>query len=537
MVMQMNMQLISRKLFFLFFILLFSRLDGSDKPLQEVAESEIADKVKNELNLQLDGIGGLQVRGDSKKHLRKKISYAVNREINSQIYSRLHKHAKKKEYDKNSIYNYKNDGIPFIYKVPKWPVQSLFFLKKDSIGFHANAQFATQAFGSSGGTKDISQLVFQEGSIRIKDILFASKLIDMGLATPSDPYTFLNTLKDQTLSFDASVYCQEFALSYIRHFLRGDVSLGLFAPVVRKKHKIKLKTTLSPTTNETIQSNPDSVFFSRYPNGLIDFFKDILSKKGMSFDEKDVEFGIGDVEAFFKYEIMSRYCERCFVGFRVLFPTSSQRDIYKLWDPELGSGGFAELSVFGSLLFGKASCFNPHVFVQASYPVPRKVMRRVPRLRRDEDITVKTARAKFGEDFTPFGNNITQVGAVSFSELDAIVRRFSDTAKKTKIRPGGEVFARIGNMFERIFSERLFFDLFYDICAKAKSYTGFRHSDDVYDPTILTNNSFRVDHRIGGNISYQFNDSWRIHGGALYTFAGRNTLKNLEVNGVLTVEF
>ena len=95
MVMQMNMQLISsekKKIFFLIFILLFPRLNGSNKRLQEVAESEIADKVKNELNLQLGEIvGGSQVRGASKKHLQKKISYSVNREINSQVYSRLHK--------------------------------------------------------------------------------------------------------------------------------------------------------------------------------------------------------------------------------------------------------------------------------------------------------------------------------------------------------------------------------------------------------------------------------------------------------------
>jgi hypothetical protein len=165
-------------------------------------------------------------------------------------------------------------------------------------------------------------------------------------------------------------------------------------------------------------------------------------------------------------------------------------------------------------------------------------MRRVPWLRRTQDINRPTSK-RYGEDFTPYGDNIQRIGSSfpEFSETDVDVRRFSDTASKIKIRPSGELFLRIGNIMERVFTERMFLDLFYDVRVRGRDYTGYRHSDDVHRPSVLTDNTFQTENRLGLNLSYQFDDAWRWHVGGLYSFAGRNILKTYEINSLLTWEF
>lgn len=477
------------------------------------------------------------------QNLESRISSSVSHAINNQIFAKLYDHAKSEAYDADeSIYSTHDNPVPFIYAVPRWPIQSLFFLKKDSIGLHVDFSWATQAYASSGGTRDVSDLIFQQEPFYVKNVLLASKLIDMGYAQPTTKYTFLEILKDQPLCFDASIERQEVAFSYIRHFLRGDIALGLQVPIVRKKRNLKFISQISATNQARLESeNPD--FFTLFPNGLIDFFKDILAKKQMSFaacdgcGDYDSEVGLGDIQAFINYEIMWKSCKRFFVGLHVLFPTAKRRDVYKLWEPELGNGGFTKLGLFGSILFSNNRWLNPHFFAQASYLISAKVFRRVPRLRRTEDVAANAAQ-KYGNDFTPYGNYIQYSGTVpEFCELDATVRRFSDTATKTRLRSGAELFARAGNMIENVFHERLFFDLFYDFFAKGKTHIGYRRPDCVYDPTVLTKNSYQVAHRVGAALSCQFDNSWRLALSGLYTFAGKNTLKNYEIEGALTLEF
>lgn len=502
-------------------LLFFSPLYGDENLRQSIAE-----RVRHFLSSEPE-------QEKSLLRLQDRIARSVKSEINTQLYSGLRSHAKNSIYSKDGSHEF----VPFNYKVPKWPVETLFFLKKDSVSFWVNSQWASRAYGSSGGTRDISELAFKEGAVRVKDVLLASKMIDQGLAVPvTTKYNFLDQLKDQMLSFDASFNQQEFALSYVRHFLRGDVSLGLYVPIVRRRNKIRLTSQLSPQTNELLRSGSNK-FFDLYPNGLPDFFDDILGKKGISFNKDDTEVGLGDLSAFVNYEIISRYFERFFLGLSLRLPTARQRDVYKLWDPELGKS-FTELSFFSSVLFGKSRFFNPHVFFEGIVRFSRRVMRRVPRLRRTEDIT-STDSSRYGADFTPFGDNIKRSGSSfpTFSLEDTTVRYFSDTAKKTKLHPGAEFFVRVGNMFERFLFEKMFFDVYYDLRGRIRDYVGFRYPEDVYRPAILTHNTFEMEHRLGINFSYQWDDSWRLHLGALYSFAGRNVPRTFEINSVLTLEF
>jgi hypothetical protein len=498
--------------------------------------SNISLQVQKEIDRQLDAD---KLNHEKKKPLRKKISSCVHTELNKQIFTKLRNHAEKNVYKKKNDYGLIKDQVLFIYKVPEWPRQSQVFLKKDLLGFNGRLQFATQAYGSSGGTKDISHKIFQEGAIYLKDIVLASKLIDLGAAAvAADKYNFLEILKDQLFKFDASIDEQSFAFSYIRHFLEGDISLGLQLPIVRRAHKIKLTSSLTAQLRDQLESESTD-FFTTYPNGLIDLLKDILSKKNINFNESDSEGGLGDLSLFANYEVPTRHCERCFVGVRALLPTSRSRDVYKLWDPELGNGGFTELSLFGSLLFNQSRWFNPHCFLQATYVVPATVFRRVPKTVSNTDIeSVSNAKKKFGDDFMIYGNGVKYLSTEpEFSQLDTTVRRFSDETRKTKVHPGGNLFLRVGNMIEEAFSERLFFDTFYELFAKWRDYIGFRRDDDVYEPSLLVNNTYEVAHRVGANLSWQADDSWRMHLGGMYTFAGRNTFRLFEINGAISLEF
>jgi hypothetical protein len=308
--------------------------------------------------------------------------------------------------------------------------------------------------------------------------------------------------------------------------------------LVRKFQRIRFKSSLTPQLNEQLSSQSTG-FFSMYPNGLIDFFKDILSKKNIQFNERDTETGLGDILLFAHYEVPTKHCERFVVGARALFSTSHRRDIYKLCDPELGNGGFTELSLFSGLLFGESRWFNPHCFVQATCCLSESMFRRVPKTVSKSDIeNITLAMQRFGSDFMLYGNGVKYVSTQpDFSELDSTVRYFADTAKKTKIHRGGNIWFRIGNMFEHVFAEGLFFDLFYDFYAKGRDYIGGRRAGDVYDPSLLMKNTYEVNHRLGLDLSWQVDNSWRFYLGGLYVFAGRNTLRNLEINTGINFQF
>ena len=500
-----------KKIFFLFvfsigmFATLFcdDQIESSNE-VEDAIRAQISSRVREEIGKQLGGEDSVHVdfsdAESSEDVIRKKVASQVQSQIKRQLFSRLNSHAKETVYETDEVYKKITPNILFVYKAPRWPRQAQVFLKKDLLGVDVNFDFATQMYGSSGSTKDISMLAFREETIRLKDILLASNLIDKGVAeVASSKYNFLDILKDQIFSFDSSTDSQEIVLSYIRHFLRGNISLGLKVPFVRRSNKIRLTSRLSAGDKESLETNSTD-FFSTYPNGLIDLFKDILDQKNIHFDDgssdskSDVEAGVGDVEIFFNYEIPTQHCERCFVGLRGLFPTSRRRDTYELWGAELGNGGFPEVSAFGSLLFGHSRFLNPHCFVQATYAFPATMFRRVPKLVSNSDIEdVTTAKIKFGNDFMLYGNGVKYLSTEpEFSELDSSVRRFADGARKTKIHKGGNLFIRVGNIFENIFSEKTFFDFYYDLFAKWRDYVGFRREGDVYDASLLVDNTYEV---------------------------------------------
>ncbi len=509
-------------------IIVFNFLDAS---------VDISARVREEIKRQLSEVSDENIHRLTPKRISKKVSSSVKKEIKRQMFNDFSKVAKQ------SIYDESLDPVDLIYKSPRWPVEFCYFLKKDLLNIDINFNWATKSYGSSGGTKDVSNLVFQEEPIYFKNIVLASKLLENSVVTlpgglPNN-YGFLSVLKDQQLIFDASVQSQNIDISYVRHFLRGDIALGFTIPIVRRVHKIKLTSSIDSNTKESLKTNSKD-FYSNYSLGLIDLFKSVLEKKKISFNENDTEVGLGDISLFFNWEIPSRRCERCLLGFDLSCPTSRGRDVYKLWDPELGNGGFTELSLFGSVMFSPAKVFNPHMFLKFTQPISTKVFRRVPEKKSKSDLNMTdltSAGGKLGDDYIIYGNNVRYDATTTqpeFSELDSIVKRFATGTQKTKISRGSSVLLRIGNIIE---IRRFFIDIFYDLYAKGKDYIGFRRPDDKFDPSILTKNTFELSHKIGTDLSWQIDDSWRLRLSGQYTFAGRNTLQLFEVGGTVSFEF
>lgn len=461
-----------------------------------------------------------------KRDLKKKIRNKVKRELTHKLIEKINQ-----DYERQ-----------LFYKIPSWPIESIFFLKKDLVGARFDGLWATQAYGSSGSRKDISNVVFGSDAIRLKDIVLASRLIEeekVAISTGvSNKYNFLMVLKDQIFDFDASIDHQAIAISYVRNFEKSDISLGLDVPIVRRAHELKLTSNISTVTRDALNSAaPD--FDSSYPNGLSDLFEEILSKKKIGFNQHDDEVGIGDVKVFANLEFNSRMCEKCFIGVKAVFPTSKRRDIYKLWDPELGNGGFFEFATFGSVLFSKSKLFNPHLFAEFTYFAPGDVLRRVPKNISSDDIeNPALAQVRFDEDFMIYGNAVRWLSTTpSFTGVDSEIARFADNAKKTRIHKGPELFFSFGNIITNVFSEKGFLDFFYDIKAKGKDYVGFQPSNRDYDVSGLTKNTYEIRHRVGFDFNRWLDENWRASIGGRYVFAGRNTLRAFEIAASIGFEF
>lgn len=430
------------------------------------------------------------------------------------------------------------------YMVPTWPFHASAFEEKDKIDIKASYEHAGNAFSSGGHTQDLSKLVFGECPIYVRDILLVSKLVENG---DVDDYSnceelggYLGGVAGQRLCFDAEIDEFRLEFSYVRHFLDNDVSLGIVIPFVWKKHSLTLSTSVSQVARE------NECFQESYGCDFNAFICDILRKKGSVLTTKDEERGLGDIEMFLNYEIPCRHFEWLLVGAKLHLPTARERNLHKLWDPELGNGGFTEISAFCSGLIQKYRCFNPHFLIEGIYGCSADVPRRIPSCKSYTETRQGGMRAL--GDILAMGELVRTKTDTDFSCVDTIFRRFATESERIRIRRGISAAIRVGNIFDRVIFNRGFLDIYYNFRIKGSDYISEDFSDcacniggcqvtTLFIPTILKHNTYQLEHRVGINFSYQFDDHVRTAWGAEYTFAGRNIEKRFGLNGMVTVEF
>jgi hypothetical protein len=541
--------------FRLWSMLCVAGITGSSLLGSEVNEIYIQERVKEEVKAQVAQRNIIKQEND----LDKKVEDRVLKVLEKQNIVSPKKTARGARCSMPTSHK-KRTVKPFSdrYILPNWPLESLFYEKNDFIQFTVNYDTATQGYSSRGHTQDLSKNVFGE-HVTLKDTLLVSKLASEGKLTSAQAglnsaasvqkFHYLSILADQNIEFDASQQTFGGAFHYARSYCKGNVSVGFNIPIVGKTNKLDVKdmsdANRTKLTNVQDGKNPDGtaisggptiaqiqaadkfLFFKQYPEGFESFIDAILAAKNMHIHHKDTQIGFGDVSGYVNVEMPSSYFDRFVTGFSLQLPTARERDFGNLWDQELGNGGFVEASTFGSVLWQRSDWLNPHVNAKVTYAFAAKVNRRVP--------TTESKEATLRN--LVLGQESGLLPSVDFSELDSSARGFADQVRKIKIRPGPELFARIGNVFENFIFSRGCLDIFYDLKIKGRDYLARRRNDDPDNGSVLNLNSWSVAHNGGARFSYQFNEQYRCGFGGSYIFAGRNTPKTLALDATLNIEF
>lgn len=495
------------------------------------------------------------------KHIEKTTKRAIRRNV----FNEAKNHVKNRVYNKNEplLFEGLQDKV-FIYKVPELPFYSQPFIQKDIFQVDMSFDWVDNSFYSGGESQDLSNLLFRQNDLTLKDILLVSRMTKEKKVIPIvnvpqgqqqnvdyNPVHYFYILADQPLIFDASYNRQRVDLNFSHHFREGTFSVGFQLPIIRQENEIRLISDISSEYRETLRqahSDPTVIcpnipagaagpnFFEKYGT-LENFLIDILDKKGISFNKKDSVVGFGNLSLFFNLELEWKEAERVCVGLNVITPMAKSRDTSKLWDPEVGNGGFYYIEPFASVLFSENRWFNPHVFLSLTVGLPLRVKRRVPKLISYDGID--PASGHKATDLMVYGNEVFVRGAqgIFTDEPDAKARRFGAISQKVSIIPGPKIFFRIGNICERFLGRRAFFDYYYDFGVKCKDYTRGSLNSKEYQQSVLTDNSWYFDHRIGGSYVYQVDEHFRFNLGLLYTFAGRNVEKLIRLNLGLSFEF
>ena len=453
----------------------------------------------------------------------------------------------------------------YLEKSPAWANESLFFDKKMQLTVNADYHYATDCYGSSGSgsNSDVTRLAFGEQPIRLQDILLASRLIAAGnpAVVQSDIFDtqigtsaanagalgpkYLARTAADTLTLLGQVESYGVNLSLTRYVISNNISIGLDMPVLYKHNRLNidydfalpvdLRSVLhasSPVAGAA--SGAGLPFLRRYGNNPQRYLKDILKAKGIT-EVGGSAAGLGDIALFMTGHINSSKFDKLEAGLRFQLPTGKKQAMNKLWAPDLGNGGFSEISVFGNALVSYKKYLNPHVSLSAGCSLPAHVDRRVPKY---FDVTgLANQPVKDYNTELAFNDRISfSAAGTNFKGFDSLIPNFGDTVSRVKVTRGAEIKMRLGNMVERFASRRGFLDVFYDFRAKMKDMASGL-SSNLYDIESVRKHTNQLEHRLGFDYSHQFDLETRLRLGARYTVAGMNVQKAFDVVGSVNYAF
>lgn len=458
-----------------------------------------------------------------------------------------------------------------LYKSPAWPVYAQSYENTDLLDVVFEYKYATDCYDSyKNGTKsDISRLAFGLNPITVQDILLASKLAVAGKVIQNDPIQnpiaalsdqYLKYMANQVITFNGKAEQYGTILEFSRYILKRDIAVGVEIPVLYKRHRLRMHTALS---SEATQPNgiiangafgpaapAANAFLKRYGADPVRFVQDILSSKGIR-ELGGSATGLGDVAFFVNGQFNSTWFEKAVIGVRGQFPTGKRAIQAKLWAPDLGNGGFTEITPFASILLSCHKYLNPHLLTQVSFSLPAHVERRIPRsVKQDSVVIVDVAKGNqaLAQNLIVLGDRVNLVNnatgealingqtARAFSEYDTTILGLADTITKLRMHKGTELKIRVGNMFERCLSRRGFLDLYYDFRAKQRDRLSGAATDE-FNVDMLRRDSNLLEHRAGIEYSYQFDLFTRLRLGMRYTFAGRDVAKAFDAAGALNYAF
>jgi len=433
---------------------------------------------------------------------------------------------------------------------PSWPFYMSYFPEKSYFTVAGNYSYAVGAYGSHGHPGGIHRLVVGDGPVRLRDISLASCLLNQNILTvlttqinacpppppncpnPVNPVKIcvsdkvglgLQNLANNCLSFKGRE--DKFGLSFdISHkvFWREFV-LGMQLPIVYNHHR--LQASIQTKDVAGVDAGSDELIAPIVLTNL-------LRAKGIT-ELGGSAGGLGDITLFAHLEMNSPKFEKLVTGLRVLVPTAKKASTCKLWGPEIGNGGFTEVTLFGALQCYYKSYLNPYVVLEATYKASARVNRRVPKLISRGALD---AQKPVG-DLIALGNHAQTNLAIS--SYDTSIPALADNVLRLKIKPGAEVRFKMGSMFEKFILRRAFLDIFYDVYATAHDHVGNAPctSPGVWNTKALEDRTNHVAHKIGTEYSYQCDADTRLRLGVQYTVAGKNVPQALEFSSALNYSF
>ncbi|HBS48086.1 TPA: hypothetical protein DEO28_00015 [Candidatus Dependentiae bacterium] len=438
----------------------------------------------------------------------------------------------KKKFERHFL---NKESLDF-YKYPAFPPYALPYDKNNLVFISVGSLWANKCFSPSGSCHNMAENVFKANHIYLKDILTVSKLLKNSLlsstggsGTPfvhDDTKHYFYQLADQELKFNAS-FRKTFVNFSLQHFFEKiGTSLGIMFPVVNRKNNIVMESKMSVAMRNNLSTYTPQ-FFDNYEN-LEDFFDHILQAKGIGYNKHDSEVGFGDLTFFANTSIKDRHFQSLILGAKVVAPTSYREgSADRLWNPDLGNGGFWEIGAFFSGYKKVDDNINPNFFFEFSLPLPSNLYKRIPQ-RKIYDGVTPAPGANVGDKLLMGGTDVQFKNA--YNVLDSDVAMMADQSVGIKMKKGSQIVFRFGNVIDKFLSRKSFLDIYYEFRGKNRDYASRSNFDTNYDTINLNKNSFEAEHKIAANFLYQFSHFKRMAVGCIYTIYGRNVPKTLEFN-------
>lgn len=349
---------------------------------------------------------------------------------------------------------------------------------------------------------------------------------------------YLNRVADKQIEFKADTTALSMLLNF-SHTLSRNYAIGLEVPIVFRSNKIEMISEFTTAELDEIASsdvskeNQNGLFFTRYPSGLKDFYRDILEKKGLTPRQRHNQLGIGDISLFVNKKIHApEIVTTGIVGLGLTFPSGTKTDNSYLWPSTLGNGGFWEVRGHGGLFWRSSGFFNPHAFAEVRLRLGSTVERRISRIiDRKKTRTRDSDGLKAGD--LPLGSGfVFNVEAADWKEAESRVPALaSGPLRLVDLNRGLAAKLRVGNLFKGIGFANAYLDVYYQAELEQEDSIGFRQINPDYDVEKLTRNTERHRHTFGAIYCYKVDDNWSLELGVSHVFTGKNADRTLQISG------
>jgi hypothetical protein len=396
---------------------------------------------------------------------------------------------------------------------PNWarnPSGSNIFLVGDTSISNVASDLELQAFNSSA-TNTLTQVLSNIQNLQIQD-------------------HYLNRLADKQLEFAAN--SQTLALTVnLSKVLDKIFSVGIEVPILFQSNKISMLSTLTNLELDELSSaqvkaqNQTGDFFVRYPNGLFDFYRDLLAKKGFIDKERHNLLGIGDVSLFVNRKINApEFVTAGMVGLGITAPSGVKTDMRYLYPSVLGNGGFWEVRAHTSLFWRSSGFFNPHLFAEFRFRVGSSVDRRISRVIDRKQTRVRDEDGLKAGDLPMGSGFVYNPEAIDFKQDESLVPAFAqEPLRSVDINRGVQAKVRVGNLFNGVLFDQAYLDAFYEAEFEQEDNVGFRQINPEYDVDRVMLNTRRQAHSVGAVYCYRLNDDWLLEGKFSHIGIGKNS--------------